>query len=548
VPVPVPVPDPLRLLATLLLVSCARPAPAPPLAAPPAPAAAPPSTVASLDLRIASDPSAEGKVLIDMRLDGPLARASAFDLAKAHDVSLEAVVATDAAGDVPLTRTEHQGQISYAPSRPPRGALRIRYAVSLARAAGPDGPFAEPISLHADGEDLLLLPRTTDAFAVDLHLGTGVLRTGGASTLGLGVDQHAVVRADELRRTTFLAGDVGSARFHASDGDDFAAWLGFTAFDPRWVAAQSAGIRSAVDAWVSRARTAETPPTALLFVAEKQRGPTIAMRTRARGLLATVDPRAPWTPTARILVAQALTQQYVGRFLAVVDANGADAGFFSDGFSRAIGRDVLFDAGALDVHEAADEVNALLAATVFAKDERTIMTARGALAATALDIALRSSRSSLRTFIRERLTDAARTNDRTLTFDAFLMHVRSSAGEPAARALADGIGGRVEVALPPDLLGACYRVTKKMLVPFELGFEMSPERTITSVVPHSRAEAAGLRVGDRIEEIHYDDGKSSKDVEILREGAPKKLRFRPAGAEKPGRTFERVPGIPAERC
>jgi hypothetical protein len=525
----------------MVLAACARPAVISRAPSPP-----PTAERTALDLRLASDASAEGKIAVEIRFGGALAEAPAFDFVPSHDVVLEGVAASDADGELALGRSEEGRHLTFTPGRRARGAIRVRYVVAFADAGGADAPFAEPISLHADAEDVLVLPRTSEAFAIEIHLATGVLRTGGASTLGIGVDHRAVVRADDLRRTTFLAGDVGSARFHAADGDDFAAWLGFTAFDPRWVAAQSAGIRSAVDAWVARTRSAETPPTALLFVAEKQRGSTIAIRTRARGLVATIDPRASWTASSRILVAQAFAQQYVGGFLAVADPSGGD--FFGDGFSRAIARDVLFDAGALDIHEAAEEMNALFAATVFSKAPREIATARGALVATALDLALRKSRGSLRAFVRERLAEAAKKNERTLTFEAFLAHVRSSAGEPATRALADGLAGRVDVTLPNDLLGACYRLTKKMLVPFELGFEMSPERTIRSVVPRSRAEAAGLRVGDRIEDVHYEDGKSSKDVEITREGEPKKLRFRPVGAEKLGRTFERIPGVPADRC
>ena len=109
-----------------------------------------------------------------------------------------------------------------------------------------------------------------------------------------------------------------------------------------------------------------------------------------------------------------------------------------------------------------------------------------------------------------------------------------------------------EVRLPPDLVGPCFRLVAKQLVPFELGFVTSSAdvMTVESVKAGSRAEAAGVRVGDVVSEVHYEAGRSSVPVNlvVVRNERKVTLRFLPAGAAKPGRQFERVPGLPDDRC
>jgi C-terminal processing protease CtpA/Prc len=74
--------------------------------------------------------------------------------------------------------------------------------------------------------------------------------------------------------------------------------------------------------------------------------------------------------------------------------------------------------------------------------------------------------------------------------------------------------------------------------------------SIESVKPGSRAEAAGVRVGDVVHEVHYEQGRSGVPVKLVVIRGERKvpLRFMPAGASKPGRQFERVPGLPDDRC
>ena len=71
-----------------------------------------------------------------------------------------------------------------------------------------------------------------------------------ASTLGA-PGWQGTVRLAELRHAGFLIGALGQAEFRGPEGDDDFAWAGDTAFDLRWSAAETAGARTAVDAYFS---------------------------------------------------------------------------------------------------------------------------------------------------------------------------------------------------------------------------------------------------------------------------------------------------------
>ena len=103
-----------------------------------------------------------------------------------------------------------------------------------------------------------------------------------------------------------------------------------------------------------------------------------------------------------------------------------------------------------------------------------------------------------------------------------------------------------------DLLGPCWRLAPKLLVPFELGFTTSAgeELVVESVKPKSRAAAAGVKVGDVVTELDYRAGNSQIPVKMTVKRGEKKwpMTFSPAGNAKPGRIYDRVSGIPDDRC
>jgi hypothetical protein len=306
---------------------------------------------------------------------------------------------------------------------------------------------------------------------------------------------------------------------------------------------------------MGRAPTERTPPFSFLFTAVKRDEAPVLVVPRARGLLVSVDRRAVWNARARVLVAQALLQRYLGGYVWIGDRRDTAGGaYFVSGFTRAIAREILFDGGEIDHADRASEMNLLLFGSTFG-DAHEIATARGALGATALDVAIRKASKgerTLRTLVRDLLSAADEAKVDTLPRDVLDAKIRGLAGEDAARDLEAEVTGGKTVPLPTNLLGRCYRLESKMLVPFELGFVTTSDETLTvvSVKPGSRAEAAGLRSGDVAEGLRYEPGHAEVPVTMtLRRGdRSTKVRFTPAGKGRPGRIFERIPGVPDERC
>jgi hypothetical protein len=549
----------LLALFGLLGGACARPPEVPP-APPPLHVSndaaraldVPKHEAARVVVRLASDKDVEGRVNVELRFEGPLAKLSVLDFRPTHEATIDRLTASDATGAIAVRAEGKKLELG----RPVSGPLDVRYSVRIAPA--PDGPTIEPVELRVAGEDVLALPDVDGEApaALEIHVRTGGATIASASSFGLGVDVTTKGRASDLRNAYYVSGDVGTAAFHTSYGDDIAAWIGNTVFDPRWVSAEVAGVRTSVDTYVARDFSPDAAPVVLVMTSARASEPPIRVTPRTRGLHVTVDRRASWGAAARLLVATAFVQRYVGGFLWVGSrAEEASGWFFSDGFSRAIARDVLVEAGIFDPADRAAELNALLAATVFAEKDREIATARGALVATALDRAMRAAshgQGSLRSFVRGLLAEAAEGKRDTLPLADFMQKVTESAGDGFAREAASVLQRGAEIALPGDLAGVCYRLVRRTLVPFELGFTTSAgeEMTILSVKKGSRAEAAGIRMGDVVTKLAYDEGKASVPVvlTIRRGDRDVAIRFQPSGAAKPGRMFERIAGIPNERC
>ena len=321
-----------------------------------------------LAITVNTDPKTQNRVLVELRFDGPLAAGAPYPFRPTHDVKQTDV------------KTERVGPNS----------VRVRYTLDFAPALD----AAEAIEMKAAGEDIFALPDDDDRIPVDLKLTTGGVVTNAISTFGIGTETHFEARPSDLRSGYYVAGDIGTAVFHAADGNDFAGWIDHTAFDSRWVAAVSAATRGAVDAWVGRERSAKRRRRSASSSSRRS-----ATRRRSSSPTARTACSSPSTAARHGRRARASSsrrrssQRYVGGFLWVGNRDREQPGWFwSDGFSRAIAREVLYENGALDGIERAKEMNDLLAASTFATEPRDIALARGALVATAFDVAARKTR------------------------------------------------------------------------------------------------------------------------------------------------------------
>jgi hypothetical protein len=563
---------PLALLLGSLVIGCAPAASTKGTAALPSPtaAAAVEAPVApELEIRIATDGKLAGLVSVELRLsDALFARGLRFDSSRAK---LGAVRAEDADGEIDLARDIEGAAVGLKAKRAPRGPVAVRYSVTLE--PGGRGAFtavSEATDLRVEGRDVLLLPNDGEPVPVALSLAVGAGRAQAASTFAVGADQRFTARPAELAAASFIAGDLGHAQFRANDGDDFTAWAGFTAFDARWVAAETAGVRSAMDDYVGAQPHDRRVITSFLLVPEPRDQPTVSIKLALRGLVASVDPRATWSPAARLRVAQALAQRTIGGRIWIGSREDEAGGqFFSEGFSRAVAQEVLAQTGIFEPADRAVELNTLmqtldlsplgsapateLAAATDKREALRVTTARGALVALTLGAKLGAEtkgKASLKTLIRALVTRAGKRD--SLAFGELAEATVALA--PGAQSALQPLTAGGEVPVPSDLIGACYRLERGKVAPFELGFEVEGSAEglrVRGVVAGSAAARAGLRDGDVLSALSYEDGRSDVPVSATRVGAgagTRPLRFAPAGKAKPGRYFRRVKGARESDC
>jgi len=523
-----------------------------------------PQNRARATLRISTVPTASALLHGGWQLEDSAEKFRRF-VFMGKEATLEDVRAVDARGPIALEEsTSPEGRV-YTLARPFEGRGELYYTVRMptedpaaARvgAASEDHSIAEPTALRFVGREALLLPETNKpgAFPVTITVAAG--EAEGASSFGWGATQMLEETPEALRAATWVSGAIGHADFRAADGSDFAAWDGYTTFDPRWAAAETASVRALTDEFVGLVPGETRKATSMLILPEHRTGSEFAVRLGVRGLIVSIDPRAPWASPIRIRVAQALLQRHMGGALWIGDRDHEATGyFFSEGFSRAAAQMILQDGGTLEPDDAAQATNSLLAALDVdaGKSDHDAQalrvrkdTATGALAALVLDYRLRKGAkpSSLRKFVRALFALAEASKRDTLSREEFDATVRASIPKEAESILGPLAKGDAP-SLPSDLLGPCYRLKSGPIASFELGFEVrtAGEKTvIESVLPGTRAASAGLVRGDEILSLDYIDGRADAPVRMALEApnAPKKVSFLPKGKSHAGRWFERT--------
>lgn len=397
----------------------------------------------------------------------------------------------------------------------------------------------------------------------------------GVAEASLHKDLPYTVTANEIRRTAFLGGGGGHAVIDAPEGHDEVGWIGYTAFDPRPVAAELAVFRSTLR---DHLRSADIgPQTVLLAVDERPKG-HFRVQRRAQGLFIAVAGSDPFEATLRLACATELVHAFIGERLWIGDARPGREGhslWFHEGYARWVAREQLYRVGLLSPDEYVAEVNRLLNIVTtsphaqrplseLATDLKTggvvpLLIARGALHATLVDQRIRSasgSKTSLDDVLRRHFKEA---EDR---------RPRGPVAEETWRgSIADVIGQATEksdfedmilitkrTTLPADTLGGCFESKEMPFDVYDPGFDVNASRDAARVIgvrANGPAAKAGLRDGDIVVKLDDDPngGVTSKlKVEIERDGKSVTLAFHPSSGAKKGIGFRRRPGISDEAC
>ena len=454
--------------------------------------------------RLATD----GKGALEVRVRAA-ARAGLDRWAAVTRAEADHPTARDEAGEVPASWKN--GVLELA--RAPKGFLELDYALPLGAAGEVVASSAGYLRFY--GEPLLVpVGAATERVHVtlDFDFSKTPLETA-ASSFGFGKHVEAELAPIDLSKGAWLAGDVYSARFRAFEGTDDFAWVGYAAFDPRWISAEIATLRTSVSQFFGDGH----PPPFTMLLAVDKRGPIestpISIYPRWHGAFAIADVDAPWGIGARMSVALALVTRFLGgRVTGPVP--------IVSGLARYAAREILLASGTMTPLEYADEINGEIAATLFAdKNPRAAEIARVAL-------------------------DANRVGAKTMR-----AHLHDWVA--SARALTEADVAAPSGPLPDDAFGKCFSRVPTKFEELDLGFDEDKTRaqkTMTGV--HGEAKKAGLRDGEPLVSIRYDEGQAEHPVRVVvtRAGKNVEVKYRPIGRSKTAQGFRVVPGIDPSTC
>lgn len=570
----------------LLLAACATAGPVTPVRSPPAvaPAPVPVPVVVAPQLAIRFEPLLTPTPRLAVEITARGVRAPVWQFAAPIAAEARELQIRDDTGDLPLLQAREGQALVVRFLRAPVGTVAIRYVIHPTEVseAGPDVPADLLLRIDsrrvlAAAEEVLLLPTTGEEVAVETTLVAappGLVRV--ASTLGA-PGWKGTARLSELRHAAFLIGPLGQAEFRGPEGDDDFAWAGETSFDLRWSAAETAGARTAVDAYFKAGETRKF--SGLLAVDVDFRGSGgMSVHPRGGGLYVAIAPGTQWDAKVRLAVAHGLVHRWIGGRLRLRGAEGEapEVGlWFSAGFARAVAREVLLDLGTLSARDYAEEVNTHEAVVATAPlraasnaevaaaaaggdaDAHALLIARGVLYATRLAARLQARpERSLQLFLGELIAEAQKAGVAALPVEAFTRRIAADLGSSEVKAFTTGVLEGEPLMLPADALGPCFVRRPRTYTRFDLGFdekatlEQTPP-TIRGLRKGGPAARAGVREGDVLVtlSIDYQDMTEPAMLTLVRGGDDEvQVSYRPVGPPGRGDGWLRRPGVDERTC
>ena len=349
-----------------------------------------------------------------------------------------------------------------------------------------------------------------------------------ASSYGIGRRGSVHARFGDLHLAGFVFGNVQHAVFTAEVGRDHAAWVGFFSFDPRWVAAEAAGVRTAVDRWLGITRPSDEPSVGLLLVGRSE--PGLAILPLRRGALVQAGPSLFWDARARVDLTRLWVQRTVGRAIRVDHPQAR--WWFDEGFAHGVALVVLRDMGVLTPEEVAGEVGGWLAQQAFGDEDEPARSSavRGALFAVALQGAGGHAERTLRAML-ERRAAGGRPELPSDDFFALVLAGDSPRGSRLEQIVAAFRAERPTLLQASDV-DPCARLETKRVHRFDLGFGMTDDgRRVAELDRGSAASRAGIRLDDELISVDYVAGRGDLPATVVveRDGEHHTLRFHPRG-------------------
>ena len=545
-----------RALAGLLLAlgACHRPG-AP--AEPPFP---------GLTLDLTPDPG-RGDLVVELHLSADRAAAvTELTVARAwaDTRGADAIVeprARDDAGELPLTvHTDDAGAPDRVVTlgRPPRGELVIGY-----RARPGASRFAVHVArdrMSGVGHAFLLLPRLGDAVPTRIRFHLGRLDGGAeaASSFGFGAEVTTTATGEELAHAAYVAGklwlETPARGAPVAEQDKSLVVLGAPPFDTRTAYTFCIDALGAADRLFAREPPPVPEPFAFLLVGEPGLGRAHDGAYLGRSLGLWFDAQRSLDPALRLVIAHELVHRFLGGTVRLVDAEGRDAAWFSEGFTVHFARRLLLEGGFVEPADLLVDVRRTLGEPAPGEDRAPADYRHGAVWAAYFDAALRKASGGVRSLddVARALVARAHTEGRTrLPVSALHDALEHDLG-PAGAADLDRFEAHpdAEVLLPEGAFGPCFKRIMHEATVFELGFARRSLRATPTIVQGleegSAADRAGVREGAivltaKVPEPDAALHQGARVELLLAQGrGGKRVRYRPV-AKKQTATWELAP-------
>jgi len=538
-------------------------------------------------LVVAITPSASSaSIAVTVTLHAPdPKRSTSFSIRAPQARLFRMTRANDTRGPLKTREEEQKGRVVVTFDRAPEGDVTLSYVASTYVPADKlPWMLSDPDRLEISGEALLLPDAEEDApITATLKIDTepygtqesGASVNGVATSFGVGLSGQSPVTttARELRGVVLAAGRMGTAVFDSLEGHDEAAWFGYTAFDPRPVAADTAAFRTAAGELFGE--RGGLPQTFLILPESRPIGTFVAAR-RARSVLLHVGVAEPWSGALRISTAVEVLHAWVGERLWVGpedQARSTEALWFAGGIARELARDMLFRFGLITPSEVEAEVNgleAILATSPHAQKSNAelaahaeepgvgpLLVARGALYGLRVDAAIRTrtkGKRGLQDVLRELYTKAKEKRG-PLPTSAWIEKMVEEIGKGESDTFVKAIEKGEKLDLPADALGPCFKRDSRTYERYDLGFDEFATRAkvppvLLGLRPGGPAEKAGLRAGDVLVEAKTTYGRSDIAVLITVKRGEEEIiaRYEPKGTSASGRGWSRRKDVPDESC
>ena len=546
------------------------------------------STIGDLRTRVTSEHGLDVRVRFDdkglhvrVAATGPAKELGVWELPSDPIVRLEVRGANDevahhavkgrelAIEDVRGPTVVVQYDVSAPPLRPPGSETEAA------------STMIEAARFRALGAAILAMPKAFVTPAIDVELdvdGRGTEAPIAASSFAIGkmrAMSSVTASGAALRRAVLLAGPGGLASFDLPEGKDESAWLGYTAFDPRAVAAEIAACRTLLNEYFWKGR--EPYASTTIFVTDARPRGRFRVARQARGLVVALSGTELYDAPLRLAVSQELVHAWIGDRIWVGSTEPGrepESYWFHEGVARWVAREQLARAGLLAPNDLASEVNRLLAivttsphasrsTTELARESTAkaapgvvpLLVARGALFATLADARIREISKGTRSYDDVVRTVAAEALEGRGVVAANAPHLAYASLVTEARARADFdemVEKGTRTRLPDDALGGCFEARDIAYEIRDEGFDV-PASLASGVVialdPKGVSSRAGLRDGDTLVSVDLATPSSKKTrVVVQRAGAHETITFDPTTGTRRGQSFRRKSGLSDDAC